>query len=80
MTRPVVQLTDSAEIDFILFELFFEPLEIPNRLQVIDVTQNGFGPDDVMIVYPSVEVFVIPEFIPDSVQTVMSGWVPEVEY
>ncbi len=80
VTRPVVQLSDSAEIDFLLFELFFVPLEPPTRMQVVDVTQNGFGPDDVMIVYPSVEVFVIPEFIPDTVQTVMSTWAPEVEY
>lgn len=80
VTRPVVQVTDSASIDFLLYELFFLPLEPPTRMQVIDVTQNGFGPDDVMIVYPSVEVFVIPEFIPDTVQVVMSGWVPEVEY
>ncbi len=80
VTRPVVQVTDANEIDFLLYELFFEPLDPPTRLQVIDVTQNGFGPDDVMVVYPSVEVFVIPEFIPDSVQIVMSGWTPEVEY
>jgi hypothetical protein len=80
VTRPVVQITDSATIDFLIFELFFLPLEEPNRLQIIDVTQNGFGPDDAVIVYPSVEVFVIPEFIPDTVQTVMSGWTPEVEY
>ncbi|MEM7414480.1 MAG: hypothetical protein AAF389_03225 [Gemmatimonadota bacterium] len=80
VTRPVVQVTDSASMDFLLYELFFLPLEPPTRMQVIDVTQNGFGPDDVMIVYPSVEVFVIPEFIPDTVQTVMSGWVPSVEY
>lgn len=80
VTRPVVQVTDSAAIDFLLYELFFLPLEQPNRMQVIDVTQNGFGPDDVMIVYPSVEVFVIPEFIPDTVLTVMAGWVPDVEY
>ena len=80
VTRPVVQLSDPSEIDFLLFELFFVPLEQPTRLQVIDVTQNGFGPDDVMIVYPSVEVFVIPEFIPDTVQAVMSTWVPEAEY
>ena len=53
VTRPVVQLTDSSAIDFLLFELFFEPLETPTRLQVVDVTQNGFGPDDVLIVYPS---------------------------
>jgi hypothetical protein len=80
VTRPVVEVVDSATIDFLLFELFVEPLEPPTNLQVIDVTQNGFGPDDVMVVFPSVEVFVIPEFIPDSVQTVMSGWEPEVEY
>jgi len=80
VTRPVVQVVDRETIDYLLFELFIEPLEYPNRLQVIDVTQNGFGPDDVMVSYPSVEVFVIPELIPDSVQTIMSGWQPEVEY
>lgn len=80
VTRPVVEVTDSATIEFLLFELFVEPLEPPTRLQVIDVTQNGFGPDDVMIAYPSAEAFLIPEIIPDSVQRVMSGWEPEVEY
>ena len=80
VTRPVVQLTDSATIEFLVFELFLLPLQPPTRVQVIDVTQNGFGPDDVMIVYPSVEAFVIPEFIPDTVQNVMSRWAPDVEY
>lgn len=80
VTRPVVEVVDSSTVDYLLFELFIEPLQPPTRLQVIDVTQNGFGPDDVMVSYPSVEVFVIPEFIPDSVQTIMSGWTPEVEY
>ncbi len=80
VTRPVVEVVDSTTIDYLLFELFIEPLAPPDRLQVIDVTQNGFGPDDVLVAFPSVEVFVIPEFIPDSVQTIMSGWTPEVEY
>lgn len=80
VTRPVVEVVDSSTIDYLLFELFIEPLDPPSRLQVIDVTQNGFGPDDVMVSQPSGEVFVIPEFIPDSVQTIMSGWTPEVEY
>lgn len=80
VTRPVVQVTDSALIDFLLFELFVEPSAAPSRLQVIDVTQNGFGPDDVMIAFPSVEVYTIPAFLPDSVQTIMSSWAPEVEY
>lgn len=80
VTRPVVQVTDSAMIDYILFELFVEPLAPPTRLQVIDVTQNGFGPDDVVIAFPSVEVFTIPAFLPDSVQALMSSWQPDVEY
>jgi hypothetical protein len=80
VTRPVVQVTDSAMIDYILFELFVEPLSPPTRLQVIDVTQNGFGPDDVVIAFPSVEVFTIPAFLPDSVQALMSSWQPDVEY
>ncbi len=80
VTRPVVEVADASTIEYLLFELFIEPLQPPTRLQVIDVTQNGFGPDDVMVAYPTVEVFVIPEFIPDSVQTIMSGWTPEVEY
>lgn len=80
VTRPVVQVTDSSMIDYLLFELFVEPSTLPSRLQVIDVTQNGFGPDDVMIAFPSVEVFTIPAFLPDSVQMIMSSWAPEVEY
>ena len=80
VTRPVVQVTDSATIDYLLFELFLEPLQTPTRLQIIDVTQNGFGPDDVIVAYPSAEAFLIPGFLPDSVQAIMSGWEPEVEY
>lgn len=79
-TRPMVALTDSATIDFLLFELFIEPSLRPTRLDVIDVTRNGFGPDDVVIAYPSSEVFLIPEFVPDTVQVHLSGWEPEVEY
>jgi hypothetical protein len=80
ITRPVVEVTDQEAIDFLLFELFIEPLQPPIRLQVIDVTLNGYGPDDVIVVYPSVEAFLIPALVPDSVQQVMSAWVPEVEY
>jgi len=79
-TRPVVQVTDSSTIDFLLYELFLAPLMTPDRLQFIDITRNGFGPDDVLIAYPSAEVFVIPEFVPEAVQAQMSGWEPEVEY
>ena len=80
VTRPVVEVTDSDLIEYLLFELIIEPLEAPTRLQVIDVTQNGYGPDDVIVAYPTTETFLIPEFIPDSVQAVMSAWIPEVDF
>jgi len=79
-TRSLVEVVDSSTIDFLMFELFLAPLQRPDRIQVIDVTRNGFGPDDVLIVYPSAEVFLIPEFVPDSVQAMMGMWRPEVDY
>lgn len=79
-TRSLVEVVDSSTIDFLMFELFLEPLQPPDRLQLIDVTRNGFGPDDILIAYPSGEVFLIPEFVPDSVQTIMGMWRPEVDY
>jgi hypothetical protein len=79
-TRSLVELSDSSTIDFLMFELFLAPLQPPDRLQVIDVTRNGFGPDDILIAYPSAEVFLIPEFVPDSVQAMMGMWRPEVDY
>ena len=80
ITRPVVEITDPRVIEYLLFELIIEPLQPPTKLQVIDITMNGYGPDDIIVVYPTVEAFLIEEFLPDSVQAVMSSWVPEVEF
>jgi hypothetical protein len=80
VTRPVVQVTDRDLIDFLLFELIIEPMERPTQLQIIDVTQNGYGPDDVIVAYPTVETFLIPEWLPDTVQVIMGAWAPEVEF
>lgn len=80
ITRPVVEITDPELIQYLLFELIIEPTETPTKLQVIDITENGYGPDDIIVVYPTVEAFLIEEFLPDSVQAVMSSWVPEVEF
>lgn len=80
VTRPVVLINDPALIKFLLFELFIEPLRPPTRLQVIDVTLNGYGPDDVIIVFPSMEAYQVPEAVPDTVQRLMGTWAPAVEF
>ncbi|MFN0098431.1 MAG: hypothetical protein ACKVS7_07145 [Gemmatimonadaceae bacterium] len=80
LTRPVVVVTDTALIRFLLYELVIEPLRPPTRLDVVDVTLNGYGPDDILVVHPSMETFLIPALLPDSVQRVMAMWAPLVEF
>lgn len=78
VTRPVAQLTDPAAIDELLSELIITP-QIPqdsiSRVEVIDVTENGYGPDDLVVVYPSGETFNIdPTLVTGRVQEIMSRW------
>lgn len=78
VTRPVAQLTDQAAIDELLSELIITP-QIPqdsiSRVEVIDVTENGYGPDDLVVVYPTGETFNIdPSLVTGRVQEIMSSW------
>jgi hypothetical protein len=78
VTRPVAQLTDPAAIDELLSELIITP-QIPqdsiSRVEVIDVTENGYGPDDLVVVYPTGETFNIdPTLVTGRVQEIMSRW------
>jgi hypothetical protein len=79
-TRPVVRITDPSVIETLLFELFIEPAAPPARLELIDLTQNGFGPQDILIAQPSGEAFLVPEFLPPEIRALMSSWQPDVEY
>lgn len=84
VTRPVAQLTDQSAIDELLGELLIAP-QIPqdsiNRVEVIDVTENGYGPDDLVVIYPSGETFNIePSLVSGRVQEIMSSWVQESDF
>lgn len=51
------------------------PKDSINRIEVIDVTENGFGPDDLIVVYPSGGTFPIrPSLVTDEVQKIMNSW------
>lgn len=83
VTRPVAQLSDRAAIDELLGELIITP-QIPQdsiqRVEVIDVTGNGYGPDDLVVVYPSGETFNIdPSLMTGRVQDIMRSWRLESE-
>lgn len=78
VTRPVAQLTSQAAINRLMNKLLITP-RIPrdsvSRIEVIDVTENGYGPDDLIVVYPSGGTFPIrPSMVTDEVQKIMNSW------
>lgn len=84
VTRPVAELSDQAAINELLTELIITP-QIPkdsiSRVEVVDVTGNGYGPDDLVVVYPSGETFNIdPSLMTGRVQDIMRSWSLESEF
>jgi hypothetical protein len=78
VTRPVARLTSQAAINRLMNKLLITP-RIPrdsvSRIEVIDVTENGYGPDDLIVVYPSGGTFPIrPNMVTDEVQKIMNTW------
>ncbi len=82
LTRPVAVITDPEDIEFLLDQLLIFPQqeEPVTQLDIIDIKGNGFGPDDVVIVYPSQESFMLLDEIPADVQELMGEWALEADY
>lgn len=82
LTRPVAEITDPEDIEFLLDQLLIFPQqeEPVTQLDIIDIKGNGFGPDDVVIVYPSQEAFMLLDEIPAGVQELMGSWALEADY
>ncbi len=74
VTRPVVQLKDPTVINFMLDALIILTEDETTLLEVIDITSNGFGPDDVVVVHPSMETHKLPPVLPADVQDLMNSW------
>lgn len=84
VTRPVAQLTNEAAINELLEETLITP-QIPrdsiSRVEVIDVTENGFGPDDLVVVYPGGSTYTLnASMVTGRVEEIMSDWVLESEF
>jgi len=72
--RPVAVIEDPASIELILdaYLLIVDASEV-EKIEIIDITNNGFGNDDFLIVYPSLEVFELID-TPPEVEEIMRGW------
>lgn len=77
VTRPVVQIKEAQLINFMLDALIILTEEETEMLEVIDITNNGFGPDDVVVVHPGMETHKLPPVLPADVQDLMNGWLLE---
>lgn len=74
VTRPVVEVNDPELVTYLLDALILLTEGETTSLEVIDITRNGFGPDDVVVVHPSMETHKLPPVLPLDVQEIMNGW------
>ncbi|MEX0773931.1 MAG: hypothetical protein WD038_12230 [Balneolales bacterium] len=60
VSRPFAEVTDPELIDLFLYE-FLIPESDVTTLEIIDVTANGFGPDDIIVTHPSMQAYIVEE-------------------
>ena len=72
--RPVAVIEDPASIELILeaYILTVDASEV-EKIEIIDITNNGFGNDDFLVVYPSLEVFELIN-TPPEIEELMRAW------
>ena len=76
---PTASVTDASDIQRLL-DLMFIFEENVTRLDVVDVTNNGFGPDDIVIAYPSQQTYFLGADIDREAQEIMDQWAFEAEF
>lgn len=69
---PLVTINDSDLISFFLDE-FFIPETLVTRMDIIDVSLNGFGENDIVKLYPSDQIYFLP-YVTDKAQRKMNEW------
>ncbi len=80
LTRPLAALLDSTQIRAILDALLIPATGRVDRVDVIDVTANGFGPDDLVLLYPSMETYEVGADVPRLLQESMKSWEIAADY
>jgi len=74
ITRPVAILTNPNVMQEILSDLLILSPEELTSIQMVDITSNGYGPDDLLILNPTLEVHYVGDFIPPSLRSLIAQW------
>ena len=80
LTRPVATVMDSTQISTMLHDLLIPAAGPVSRMDIVDFTGNGFGPDDLIILYPSLETYLIGSDVPRTLQDSMNSWELTADY
>ena len=80
LTRPMVTLTDQAVIERVLADLLILMPDTLVSMNMVDVTANGYGVDDLLILNPTGTVHHLSGYIPVSLQSLIAEWKFEVDY
>jgi hypothetical protein len=78
-TLPRARVTDPEQVAFLMdrFLIFDDSV---SYIEIIDVTRNGFGPDDIAVTFPSQRTHFLGEFVDSLAQSLMVQWKFEAEY
>ena len=80
MTRPMVTLTDQDTISQMLSDLIILPRGEVTSMSLIDITLDGYGANDMLILHPSAEVHYLGAFIPPRVRNIVLEWEREAGF
>ena len=76
---PTARITNQQDIERLLELLFIFEEEV-TRMDIIDVTSNGFGPDDIVVTYPSQQTHYLGADVDGEAQAMMDQWAFEAEF
>ena len=80
VTRPMVRLAEPAIVNDLLDALLIPPPDTVTAIQLIDITGNGYGPDDLLLIEPGEQAHFLDTYIPTVLQQVLSQWDMEANY
>ncbi|MCY3630291.1 MAG: hypothetical protein OXG94_09795 [Bacteroidetes bacterium] len=80
LIRPMATVADRETIEMILNELLILVPDSLTTMSLIDVTANGYGVDDLIILNPSGQVHHLDTFIPVALQDLVATWSFEADY
>ena len=80
ITRPTAILSRTSQIDSLFTELLIPPYDSVTYVEIVDLTGNGYGPDDIVIIHPVLAMYPLGASIPPSIRSIMASWELEADY